>query len=77
MDRVPLTKVLEVAEDFDRWGVTRGLIAWELCEHEAAVSPAWQKAKRGRMLKPSGRDPDTQEQLWRLTPRGRELLSAA
>ncbi len=76
IDRViPVDVVLEVAAEFDAYGVSCGFVAWELCESEAAIRPAWREAERSGMLEPFGKDGAHNEQLWRLTARGRAKLA--
>jgi hypothetical protein len=76
MDRVvSVRKVLEVAAEFDDYGVSCEFVAWELCERVTAIRPPWREATGGGLIEPFGRDGITHEPLWRLTARGREELN--
>ena len=63
--------VLEVLADFDDLGgASPNLVAWELFVEEQRVADAWEQMPADGLLKPAGRDPADDEQLWRLTPGG-------
>ena len=64
-------QVLDVIGGFDVFGgASLGLVAWALCVEEQDVSRAWEQAQRAELLKPAGRDPEHDEQLWKLTTSG-------
>lgn len=64
-------RLLEVLADFDELGgASLGLVAWELCVPDRQAVVAWEYAVATGWLTPSGHDPGTDEQLWRLTARG-------
>ena len=68
---ISVEQVLDVVGGFDvLGGASLGLVAWALCVEEQDVSRAWEQAQRGELLKPAGRDPEHDEQLWKLTTSG-------
>ena len=68
---ISVEQVLDVVGGFDVFGgASLGLVAWALCVEEQDVSRAWEQAQRGELLKPAGRDPEHDEQLWKLTTSG-------
>jgi hypothetical protein len=71
MDGISVRQVLEVLADFDGLGgASLRLVAWELFVEEQRVAKAWEQMLAGGLLKPAGRDPADDEQLWRLTAGG-------
>jgi hypothetical protein len=70
--------LLGVLADFDLLGgASLGLVAWELFVSEQQLRGDWQLAIEKGWLTPAGYDPVHDEQLWRLTPSGREAAQAA
>jgi hypothetical protein len=71
-------RLLGVLADFDPLGgASLGLVAWELFLSEQQLRADWQLAIDKGWLAPAGYDPVHEEQLWRLTPSGREAAQAA
>jgi hypothetical protein len=71
MDGISVRLVLEVLTDFDDLGgASLSLVAWELFVEEERVAGAWEQMLADGLLKPAGRDPANDEQLWRLTAGG-------
>jgi hypothetical protein len=71
MDGISVRVLLEVVADFDDLGGARlSLVAWELFVEEERVAAAWEQMLTDGLLKPAGRDPADDEQLWRLTAGG-------
>lgn len=69
--QISVAQVLEAVAGFDEFGgASPALVAWELCASEDDVLPAWRRAVRDRLLRHTARDPDINEQLWRLTGKG-------
>jgi hypothetical protein len=63
---VSLRLVLEAAAELDSsGGASLALIAWELCVEEHDVAELWERAIAHGLLKPSGHDTTSGEQLWR------------
>lgn len=72
------TRLLGVLTDFDALGgASLGLVAWELFVPEQQLRGDWQLAIDRGWLTPAGYDAVHDEQLWRLTPRGRAAAQAA
>jgi hypothetical protein len=68
---ISVEQVVDVVGGFDdSGGASLGLVAWDLCVEEQNAARAWEQAQRDELLKPAGRDPELDEQLWKLTPRG-------
>jgi hypothetical protein len=71
MEGIPVRVLLEVLADFDGLGgASLSLVAWELFVEEERVADAWQQMLADGLLKPAGRDPADDAQLWRLTAGG-------
>ena len=65
-------EVLAVLADFDRFGGSSvALIAWELGAPEESVADLASQAAKEGLLRPSGVDPVSGEDMWRLTGLGR------
>lgn len=74
---VSLTDVLQVVMEFESFepdGVSSGLVAWELKQHEGAIGPVIEAAAEQELLAPAGVDDRSGQQLWRLTAQGRSRL---
>lgn len=68
---ISVEQVLDVVAGFDVFGgASFVLVAWALCVEEQDVSRAWEQAQRAELLKPAGRDPEHDEQLWKLSTSG-------
>jgi hypothetical protein len=68
---ISVSQLLDAVGAFDEFGgASLALVAWELCADDEDVLRAWRTAQRERLLKPGDRDPDINEQLWRLTGKG-------
>lgn len=68
MAKISVQQLLEVLAAFDEdGGASPGLVAWELFVDERDVQPAWEHAIAEDWLKPAGRDPASDEKLYRLT----------
>jgi diguanylate cyclase (GGDEF)-like protein len=66
--------VLDVCAHFDAsGGASVELTAWELDIELAAVIAAWSRAIKDGLLEPSGTDPDSGEEMWRLSDHGRHV----
>jgi len=66
--------VLDVCAHFDAsGGASVELAAWELDLELAAVIAAWSRAIKDGWLEPSGTDPDSGEEMWRVSDHGRHL----
>jgi diguanylate cyclase (GGDEF)-like protein len=66
--------VLDVCAHFDAsGGASVELTAWELDVELAAVIAAWSRAIKDGLLEPSGTDPDSGEEMWRLSDHGRHV----
>jgi hypothetical protein len=71
MDGIPVRVLLEVLADFDDLGgASLSLVAWELFVERERVADAWEQMLADGLLKPAGRDPADDGQLWRLTAGG-------
>jgi hypothetical protein len=71
MDGISVRVVLDVLAEFDDLGgASPSLVAWELFVEEERVADAWEQMLADGLLKPAGRDPGDDEQLWRLTAGG-------
>ncbi len=62
--RVPVSEVLGAIAEFGLASV--GLVAWELCLPEEAVTPTFGEALSGGLIEPVGRCPCTRERMYRL-----------
>jgi diguanylate cyclase (GGDEF)-like protein len=64
--------VLDVSAHFDEsGGASVELTAWELDIELALVVSAWSRAIKDGFLEPAGTDPDSGEEMWRLSEWGR------
>ena len=74
-DPASVNDVLDVSEHFDKaGGASIELTAWELDVDLARVTSAWSRAIQTGLLEPAGTDPESGEEMWRLTARGRHTL---
>jgi len=74
---IPIGRVLGVVGDRDRsGGANLRLVAWELSVEERRVADGWEQAVNEGLIRIAGRDPDRDEELWRLTPGGWSALAA-
>jgi hypothetical protein len=75
---IPIGRVLGAVGDRDvSGGANLRLVAWELSVEERRVGHAWEQAVNDGLVKVVGRDPASDEELWRLTPGGWSALAAA
>jgi hypothetical protein len=78
MDTISVHGLLEVLASFDEHGGSNsGLVAWELFADEPAVTAPWKHALVEGWLTVAGRDPDDDEQLWKLTLSGWAAVRAS
>lgn len=78
MKRSSEARLLTVLAQFDPLGgASLGLIAWEMFTTEQQLRREWELAIEQGWLTPAGHDELHDEQLWRLTPRGRAAAQAA
>jgi len=76
---VSLTDVLGVVREFEPFepaGVGTGLVAWELKQSDAAITPIVELALERGLLEYAGVDERSGQRLWRLTDQGRRELAA-
>jgi hypothetical protein len=70
--------VLEVIAEFETLepaGVSPGLVAWELNTGERVIKARMEAAEADGLIAPAGWDEARGEELWRLTPSGRDELA--
>lgn len=78
MENSSEARLLGVLADFDPLGgASLGLVAWELFVSEQQLRGDWQLAIDKGWLTPAEYDLVHDEQLWRLTPSGREAAQTA
>jgi hypothetical protein len=76
---VSISDVLGVVREFEPFepaGVGTGLVAWELQQDDAAITPLIGQAIERGLLEYAGVDERTGQRLWRLTDEGRRGLGA-
>jgi len=75
---IAVERVLGVVGELDgSGGASIRQVAWELSVEESRVAHAWEQAVNDGLIKIAGRDPALDHELWRLTPGGWSVLSAA
>ena len=75
---VSVNDVLDVVARFDEFGgASVELTAWELNAHQPLVATAWSCAIRDGLLEPAGTEPDSGEDMWRLSDTGRRANKSA
>jgi hypothetical protein len=70
---LPINAVLAVVNEFTE--ASLGLVSWELCVSDDDVRPAWEQALADGLLENSAYDAVHDEQMARLTERGRERVA--
>jgi hypothetical protein len=59
-----LGEILSTVAEFG--SASLGLVAWELCLPEEALHPAWRQALAEGLIEDAGRDPESDEEMYRV-----------